>query len=78
MTDSTATAKRTAKTATAAATGDDGGEDSDVLRSNVRKLLKLAGVVASEDSVKRVLDRARQGLSSLSDLIREEVGGSGG
>lgn len=50
-----------------------GAADDDILRSNVRKLLKLAGVVANKESVKRVLDRARQGLSSLTDLIAEEV-----
>lgn len=54
-------------------TDDESPMDDDVLRSNVRKLLKLAGVVVNEDAVKRVLDRARQGLSSLSDLIQEEV-----
>lgn len=54
------------------------GEASGVLIDNVRRLLKLAGVVVTEERVQRVMDNARSGLSSLKDLIREEAAQSGG
>eukprot|EP00873_Tetraselmis_striata_P033664 jgi/Tetstr1/453928/TSEL_040847.t1 len=52
--------------------GGGGGGGDNIIETNVRRLLKLAGVVASDERVKVVVDRARQGLSSLTDLIREE------